>query len=117
MSISADEADTIAHLATHLLGVTEADLSELIEKDGILKDTFFALVGPVEEDRFACFYSPFDWVNDSADIVLIGITPGKRQAIDSLITLRSALKSGKPVADAAARAKHVASFNGEMRDV
>lgn len=72
-------------------------------------------MGPVEKDRFACFYSPFDWVNDSADIVLIGITPGKRQAIDSLI--RSGLKSGKPVADAAARAKHVASFNGEMRDV
>jgi|ERR1700687_2149667 len=32
-------------------------------------------------------------------------------------SLRSALKGGKPVADAAARAKQVASFNGEMRDV
>lgn len=40
MSISADETSTIAHLATHLLGLTEAELSELVEKDGILKDTF-----------------------------------------------------------------------------
>lgn len=117
MSISADKIETIERLVTHLLSLTELELAGLFKDDGILKDTFFATAEPVEENRFACFYSPFDWVNDSADIILIGITPGKRQAIDSLLTLRSALESGKPVVDAAARAKQVASFNGEMRDV
>jgi hypothetical protein len=78
MSICADEVRTIELLATHLLGLTETELSGLIEDGRVLKDTFFALVKPVEGDRFACFYAPFDWVNDSADIVLIGITPDLR---------------------------------------
>jgi hypothetical protein len=114
MSISADEIQTIQRLATHLLSLTEGEIPRLIADGYILKDAFFS---PVIADRFATFFAPFDSVNDSADVVLIGITPGKRQAIDALLTLRSALKNGKPVADAAARAKQVASFNGEMRDV
>src|SRR3981189_3213212 len=38
---------------------------------------------PETQGEFGQFYAPFDWINESADIVLIGITPGKRQAKSS----------------------------------
>jgi hypothetical protein len=114
MSISRDEIEAIERMASHLTTMTEMEVTRLIDAGDILTDPFFA---PAREDRFACFYAPFDWLNESADVVLIGITPGKRQANDALLSLRSALKNGGPAADAAARAKQVASFNGEMRDV
>lgn len=43
------------------------------------------------------------------------MTPGKQQALEALLTFRSALKKGRDVSDAARLAKDVASFKGGMR--
>ena len=68
-------------------------------------------------DRYGCFYAPFDWVNEDADVVLIGITPGMRQARMALETLRDRLRAKASIEDAARAAKMAASFEGSMRTV
>ena len=53
------------------------------------------------EDDYRAFYAPFDWINDEADIVLVGVTPGKQQAVEALQSLRKALLAGKNFDEAA----------------
>jgi hypothetical protein len=65
--------------------------------------------------EYESFYAPFDWVNDQADVVIVGVTPGLQQASEALISLRRALAAGSSVVDAARAAKQAASFKGTMR--
>ncbi|MCJ2105404.1 hypothetical protein MKK70_08430 [Methylobacterium sp. E-041] len=74
------------------------------------------LLGLGREGRFSAFYAPFDWINDQADVVIVGVTPGRRQAKDALLALRSAAMRGVSVDEAAAAAKAQASFAG-MREL
>ena len=67
------------------------------------------------EDDYRAFYAPFDWINDEADIVLVGVTPGKQQAVEALQSLRKALLAGKNFDEAAHLAKEAASFKGTIR--
>ncbi|KQT50581.1 hypothetical protein ASG52_07165 [Methylobacterium sp. Leaf456] len=78
-----------------------------------LRDEVLALG---REGRFSAFYAPFDWINEDADVVIVGATPGKRQAKDALLALRSTAMRGASVEEAAAVAKSTASFAG-MRDL
>lgn len=72
-------------------------------------------LGVAHAGDFRAFFAPFDWVNDAADIVIVGVTPGKQQAREALLTFRSALKSGHNVSEAARLAKGAAFFKGGMR--
>lgn len=60
-------------------------------------------------------YSPFDHVNERARIVIVGMTPGKQQAVNALRAARAALTRGAPLNRAAEEAKVFASFSGSMR--
>lgn len=60
-------------------------------------------------------YAPFDHVNPTARIVIVGLTPGLQQARNALSAARAALRNGASVDDAAAEAKVFASFSGPMR--
>lgn len=60
-------------------------------------------------------YAPFDHVNPDARIVVVGLTPGKAQAVDALTEARRALLAGDDEATALRRAKVFASFSGAMR--
>jgi hypothetical protein len=60
-------------------------------------------------------YSPFDHVNHAARLVIVGLTPGKQQAMNALRAAHDALKAGLNDAGAAERAKVFASFSGPMR--
>lgn len=60
-------------------------------------------------------YAPFDHVNVGADVVIVGITPGKQQMEAALLAANRALASGATHAEALARAKVHASFVGPMR--
>lgn len=66
--------------------------------------------GPLET-----FYAPFDHVNENARIVIVGITPGRQQAVNALRAARDTLRAGADEATAAAVAKQTASFSGPMR--
>lgn len=60
-------------------------------------------------------YAPFDHINDNAEIVIVGITPGRQQMANALQECRRQLHSGATQEDALAAAKVYASFSGPMR--
>lgn len=64
---------------------------------------------------WATYYAPFDHVNTSARIVLVGITPGLQQAGNALRSLQQELRRGTPDPQALEVAKRHASFSGPMR--
>lgn len=60
-------------------------------------------------------YAPFDYVNLRARVVLVGITPGRQQALAALIEAHRQLKAGHELNVVAKAAKETASFAGGMR--
>ena len=64
---------------------------------------------------WATYYAPFDHINTTARVVLVGITPGLQQAGNALAALQSALRRGESEASALETAKKFASFSGPMR--
>ena len=65
--------------------------------------------------RLDIAYAPFDHVNAQADIVIVGITPGKQQMREAIEEARRAMMLGLSDAEVLARAKVHASFAGTMR--
>lgn len=65
--------------------------------------------------RLQVSYAPFDHMNLNARIVLVGITPGRQQAINALVEASRRLKGGASVEEADRAAKKTASFSGLMR--
>lgn len=61
-------------------------------------------------------YAPFESVNPRAKLVLVGITPGRVQAVNALGEARRQLAMGASAQDAMQRAKQVGSFSGPMRN-
>ena len=114
MSLSLAARKEIERLAPHLATLTDGQIESAVDSGRILLDPAFL---PDMEGDLGQFYAPFDWVNDKADIVLVGITPGKHQAGKALTTLRRALLDGFSVEEAASRAKQAASFDGDMRQI
>ena len=107
-------ASRIESLSGVLASIRPGELSRLIDSRRIVEDPRFS---EWAEERHASFYAPFDWINEQADILLIGITPGMQQAEAALLALQSQLAKGATVEAAARAAKNVASFKGEMREI
>ena len=60
-------------------------------------------------------YAPFDHVNLRAQVVIVGLTPGRQQMGNALMAARRSLLQGHSEARAAEDAKVFASFSGSMR--
>lgn len=65
--------------------------------------------------RHEVYYAPFEHVTPSARIVLVGITPGRVQAVAAIEATRRELLAGRPHDLVLATAKTTASFAGPMR--
>ena len=68
-----------------------------------------------KRDDLAICYAPFEFVNEDARIVLVGITPGKQQMLNALREARHQLDLGRSDRDVLMAAKHVGGFSGEIR--
>jgi len=68
-----------------------------------------------QQGALSVFYAPWDWVNTSASVMLVGITPGLHQATEALVEVRRSLAGGLSPEDALRRADAVGSFSGPMR--
>ena len=68
-----------------------------------------------QQGTLSVFYAPWDWVNTSANVMLVGITPGLHQATEALAEARRSLAEGLSPEDALRRADAVGSFSGPMR--
>lgn len=67
------------------------------------------------DHRHDVYYAPFDHVTSTARVVIVGITPGRVQAVAALEAARRALRAGRPHKEALESAKATASFAGPMR--
>lgn len=68
-----------------------------------------------ENGRYTTYYAPFKFVNESAKVVICGITPGIQQATIAIKAAQEALEQGLSAAEVLKHAKHSASFAGAMR--
>lgn len=69
-----------------------------------------------DHGAFSVTYAPFDFINRSAELVLVGLTPGRTQAAIAIEAFQNALASGKSQDAALKIAKSTASFSGAMRN-
>lgn len=65
--------------------------------------------------QLSTWYSPFDYVNTQAKVVIVGITPGHQQASNALLKARDVLQTNGSDNQAKLEAKVFASFSGAMR--
>ncbi len=61
------------------------------------------------------YYAPFDYTNDKARVVVVGVTPGKTQMLNALNEARRLLNLGLPDDDIKRQVKKAASFSGSLR--
>jgi hypothetical protein len=57
-------------------------------------------------------YSPFDHIARHAKLVIVGITPGRAQAITAAVAARAQIQGGRSATEAMRAAKLAASFSG-----
>jgi hypothetical protein len=62
-------------------------------------------------------YAPFDWVNPLARVAVVGITPGDGSMNAAFRAARAALLEGKPLEEAAKRAKRTGSFSNMRGEI
>lgn len=67
------------------------------------------------DGRMEISYAPFEHIVPTAQVVIVGITPGARQAADALVEARRQVLSGADDATALAAAKVHGSFSGSIR--
>lgn len=79
--------------------------------EGLNQSLCMAREGGVE-----IYYAPFDYIEHSARLVLVGITPGLTQARNALNEAHRQLARGARPEDAERLAKTAASFSGAMRN-
>ena len=70
-----------------------------------------------EDPRVIAYYAPFDYVNTRARLVLVGVTPGPTQMLESYAIVRDAMRAGRTDDDALRSVKAHASFKGMRKDL
>jgi hypothetical protein len=104
-------------IARHTELVLSMSESELRRKANIPDSDLIKALELSGEGAYRQFWIPFDDVNESAEIVIVGLTPGFQQAEASLASMRrSALMKLSPE-EIATRAKAEAAFKGNMRSL
>ncbi|MFC1465419.1 MAG: uracil-DNA glycosylase family protein [Candidatus Brachytrichaceae bacterium NZ_4S206] len=84
---------------------------DYLTKDDLLISAFLLH----KENQLEIYYAPFDYVNENAKIVLVGITPGWTQMEIGYRAARQGLQLGMSPREVCAYAKRQASFAGSMR--
>jgi len=81
-----------------------------VRENGILEQLCLA-----QQDSLTVAYAPFDHTPLHADLVIVGITPGRTQAINAIASASTALRAGRSHTEASRLAKLTGSFSGPMR--
>jgi len=68
-----------------------------------------------EDGALSVYYAPWDWVNTTAKVMLVGITPGAYQAAEALREAQACLRAGCSSEETLRRADAAGSFSGPMR--
>lgn len=92
-------------------GIAALPVASSYAKDQLMTDGFLL----DRDGNVSVYYAPFDHVNESARLVLVGLTPGWTQMNVSFAEARSAIEADESNSEVLRRAKRVASFSGSMR--
>ena len=92
---------------THLRHIADAPVTGLLDCHAMTI---------AQDGALRVAYAPFEHIARNAKLVIVGITPGKAQAINALSAAQSALKKGKAIPEVLAEAKQTGSFSGPLRD-
>jgi hypothetical protein len=103
--------ELFSHFRPMLNDMTRAELEKEIDRP----DRLVITTSPLGNRNIEVVYAPFDHINAKADIVIVGITPGRQQMRNALLEAHRILRSGGSDDDAMAGAKIFASFSGRMR--
>ena len=78
MSLSQASRALLERMRPVIAGATEGEIRQAITSDepSALRDD---ALGLVREGDYSAFFAPFDWINDEADIVIVGVTPGNNR--------------------------------------
>lgn len=87
-------------------------LSSISEE--LLKDEQF-LLGKDEDKQLEIYYAPFEYVNEHAKVVIVGITPGFNQMKQSYSTILQAKNADVSDEQLLSEVKNNSSFEGTMR--
>ncbi|MDR1853376.1 MAG: uracil-DNA glycosylase family protein [Azoarcus sp.] len=68
-----------------------------------------------EDQGIRVCYAPFEYINESARVVIAGITPGHTQMLNALKEVRRQLDRNTPEDKALKAAKDTGAFSGSMR--
>lgn len=91
--------------------LTESELqAEIMRPEQLLIES-----ADVRGKKLDVAFAPFDYVNPAAQIVIVGLTPGRQQMANALVAASRSLKNGNSEAEAMREAKTYASFSGPMR--
>lgn len=69
----------------------------------------------IQEDALEVCYAPFEFINPVAKVVIVGITPGRTQMLNTLKEARRQLDRGADNLTAMIAAKRTGAFSGSMR--
>jgi hypothetical protein len=92
-----------------------ASLFATYSSSGVGENDILGQLSIVQQDSITIAYAPFDHVPLHADLVLVGITPGRTQAINAIASACTALRAGRSHTEASRLAKLTGSFSGPMR--
>lgn len=68
-----------------------------------------------EDQKIKIAYCPFEWINASAKVMIVGITPGPTQLSNAARAFKAAFLGGKSRDEVLVTAKMQGAFSGELR--
>jgi hypothetical protein len=101
----------LSDLASHRQFIESLPERSKYSKDELLVDELRIF----KNDELEIYYAPFGWINESARIAIVGITPGFTQMEIAVRVARQALLEGAPPEAALQVVKAQARFAGSMR--
>ncbi len=99
---------------TNLFAAFASDIANW-KGGAFLNGTMLDRLTLAREGSLSIIYAPFDYIQPAAKLVIVGITPGRVQAENALLSAQRALRSGKGISDAMRIAKSDGSFSGPLR--
>lgn len=85
-----------------------------VTKNSNLDD--FASLKIGHDKNIDVYYCPFDYINTDAKIVLVGITPGKQQFINALLSAKDAIAQNLTTPEILKKVKIEGAFSGPLRN-
>ena len=83
------------------------------EQDTHIPDSF--CLGESHDGKLREYYIPFDYVNTRTKIIIVGLTPGRTQWENAVLTAQKSMLEGDDEETVLRKAKQTGAFSGGMR--